>query len=163
MSQYHFTKWPDHGCPQNPTDLIEFTRMYQIEKRNSSSPTVVHCSAGVGRTGTFIGLDIIMQTLKTRKSINIYEIVRQLRNERMKMVQTFHQYSLLYQCAYILVNKTSSMRWSKKSVLSRRLTRIPQTPSNSSIQSLGREIPSQGSALTIGGPKLSSPDADSSL
>uniref|UniRef100_A0A1L8DL57 protein-tyrosine-phosphatase n=2 Tax=Nyssomyia neivai TaxID=330878 RepID=A0A1L8DL57_9DIPT len=161
VTQYHFTKWPDHGCPQNPSDLIEFTRMYQIEKKNSTSPTVVHCSAGVGRTGTFIALDIIMQTLRTRKTINIYEIVRRLRTERMKMVQTFHQYCLLYQCAYILVNKTSSMRWSKKSVLSRRMSRIPQTPSNSSIQSLGREIPTHSAILNAGGQQKTNPDADS--
>ncbi|XP_059608712.1 receptor-type tyrosine-protein phosphatase beta [Phlebotomus argentipes] len=163
VSQYHFTKWPDHGCPRNPTDLIEFTRMYQLEKKNSSSPTVVHCSAGVGRTGTFIALDIIMQTLKNRKSINIYEIVRQLRNERMKMVQTFHQYCLLYQCAYILVNKTSSMRWSKKSVLSRRLSRIQQTPSNSSLQSVGREIPTQSTLSLVGGKEKALSNADSAL
>uniref|UniRef100_A0A7G3AVK5 protein-tyrosine-phosphatase n=1 Tax=Lutzomyia longipalpis TaxID=7200 RepID=A0A7G3AVK5_LUTLO len=161
IAQYHFTKWPDHGCPQNPSDLIEFTRTYQIEKKNSTSPTVVHCSAGVGRTGTFIALDIIMQTLRTRKSINIYEIVRRLRCERMKMVQTFHQYCLLYQCAYILVNKTSSMRWSKKSVLSRRMSRIQQTPSNSSIQSLGREIPTHSAILKAEGHQNGAPNADS--
>lgn len=100
---FYFKKWPDHGCPTDPTHLITFIRKVKVEKIPSYSPIVVHCSAGVGRTGTFIGLDIIMQRLKNESKINIYETVKKLRFQRMKMVQTLAQYTFLYTCAYELV------------------------------------------------------------
>ncbi|KAM7344935.1 protein tyrosine phosphatase 52F isoform 2-T4 [Cochliomyia hominivorax] len=100
---FYFKKWPDHGCPTDPTHLITFIRKVKAEKVPSYSPIVVHCSAGVGRTGTFIGLDIIMQRLKNESKINIYETVKKLRFQRMKMVQTLAQYTFLYTCAYELV------------------------------------------------------------
>lgn len=56
-------------------------------------------SAGVGRTGTFIALEIIIQRMKQEKKINIFELVKQLRAQRMKMVQTIDQYVYLYKSA----------------------------------------------------------------
>lgn len=100
---FYFKKWPDHGCPTDPMYLINFVRKVKSEKKPSYSPIVVHCSAGVGRTGTYIGLDIIMQRLKNESKINIYETVKKLRFQRMKMVQTLTQYTFLYDCAYELV------------------------------------------------------------
>lgn len=76
---FHFKKWPDHGCPDDPMHLITFVRKVKAEKRPNYSPIVVHCSAGVGRTGTFIGLDLIMQRLKSESKINIFETVKKLR------------------------------------------------------------------------------------
>ncbi|XP_075165181.1 protein tyrosine phosphatase 52F [Haematobia irritans] len=100
---FYFKKWPDHGCPTDPMHLITFVRKVKAEKIPSYSPIVVHCSAGVGRTGTFIGLDIIMQRLKNESKINIYETVKKLRFQRMKMVQSLAQYTFLYTCTYELV------------------------------------------------------------
>lgn len=76
---FFFKKWPDHGCPEDPNHLITFVRKVKAEKRPNYSPIVVHCSAGVGRTGTFIGLDLIMQRLKSESKINIFETVKKLR------------------------------------------------------------------------------------
>lgn len=76
---FYFKKWPDHGCPDNPMHLITFVRKVKAEKRPRYSPIVVHCSAGVGRTGTFIALDLIMQRLKNDSKINIFETVKKLR------------------------------------------------------------------------------------
>ncbi|KAL7737912.1 hypothetical protein ACLKA6_006284 [Drosophila palustris] len=98
-----FKKWPDHGCPDDPMHLITFVKKVKAEKRPNYSPIVVHCSAGVGRTGTFIGLDLIMQRLKSESKINIFETVKKLRFQRMKMVQTQQQYTFLYACTYELV------------------------------------------------------------
>lgn len=53
---YQFLKWPDHSCPSDPNDLIEFTRTVAAERRHPSNPMIVHCSAGCGRTGTFLAL-----------------------------------------------------------------------------------------------------------
>ncbi|XP_064536553.1 receptor-type tyrosine-protein phosphatase eta isoform X2 [Drosophila montana] len=100
---FFFKKWPDHGCPDDPNHLITFVRKVKAEKRPNYSPIVVHCSAGVGRTGTFIGLDLIMQRLKSESKINIFETVKKLRFQRMKMVQTQQQYTFLYRCTYELV------------------------------------------------------------
>ncbi|XP_060653336.1 phosphatidylinositol phosphatase PTPRQ [Drosophila nasuta] len=99
----YFKKWPDHGCPDDPMHLITFVKKVKAEKRPNYSPIVVHCSAGVGRTGTFIGLDLIMQRLKSESKINIFETVKKLRFQRMKMVQTQQQYTFLYACTYELV------------------------------------------------------------
>ncbi|ALC42717.1 Ptp52F [Drosophila busckii] len=100
---FFFKKWPDHGVPDDPTHLISFVKKVKAEKRPNYSPIVVHCSAGVGRTGTFIGLDLIMQRLKSESKINIFETVKKLRFQRMKMVQTQQQYEFLYECTYELV------------------------------------------------------------
>ncbi|XP_069963810.1 phosphatidylinositol phosphatase PTPRQ isoform X4 [Bactrocera oleae] len=103
IDHFFFKKWPDHGCPKNPAHLINFIRKIRSHGLSSYSPTVIHCSAGVGRTGTFIALDIIMQRLKYEFKINIYETVKKLRFQRMKMVQTLEQYTFLYESAYELV------------------------------------------------------------
>ncbi|KAH8277705.1 hypothetical protein KR018_003744, partial [Drosophila ironensis] len=100
---FFFKKWPDHGVPEDPLHLINFVKKVKAERRPSYSPIVVHCSAGVGRTGTFIGLDLIMQRLKSESKINIFETVKKLRFQRMKMVQTQQQYTFLYACTYELV------------------------------------------------------------
>lgn len=112
---FYFKKWPDHGCPNDPMHLITFVRKVKAEKIPSYSPIVVHCSAGVGRTGTFIGLDIIMQRLKNESKINIYETVKKLRFQRMKMVQSLAQYTFLYTCTYELVKHKNSQRPNPKS------------------------------------------------
>lgn len=68
-------------------------------------------SAGVGRTGTLIAIDIIIQRLKQEKKINIYELVKQLRTQRVKMVQSLQQYSFIYRTAMALVCDGSSRNW----------------------------------------------------
>ncbi|XP_062712095.1 phosphatidylinositol phosphatase PTPRQ [Aedes albopictus] len=93
---YHFLAWPDHGCPDSASDLIRFIKIIRSERKNLALPVVVHCSAGVGRTGTLIALDIILQRIQQEKKINIYETVKQLRSQRVKMVQTSEQYAFLY-------------------------------------------------------------------
>ncbi|XP_039958049.1 phosphatidylinositol phosphatase PTPRQ isoform X1 [Bactrocera tryoni] len=105
IDHFFFKKWPDHGCPKDPAHLINFIRKIRSYRLSSYSPTVIHCSAGVGRTGTFIALDIIMQRLKYEFKINIYETVKKLRFQRMKMVQTIEQYTFLYESAYELLRR----------------------------------------------------------
>ncbi|XP_068145050.1 phosphatidylinositol phosphatase PTPRQ [Drosophila tropicalis] len=121
---FHFKKWPDHGCPEDPMHLIAFVKKVKAERRPNYSPIVVHCSAGVGRTGTFIGLDLIMQRLKSESKINIFETVKKLRFQRMKMVQTLQQYTFLYACTYELV-KHKIPRVAKKQLDRRPLSGTP--------------------------------------
>uniref|UniRef100_A0A8D8B6L2 protein-tyrosine-phosphatase n=1 Tax=Culex pipiens TaxID=7175 RepID=A0A8D8B6L2_CULPI len=104
---YHFLVWPDHGCPASPAELIKFIKIVRTERKNLAIPAVVHCSAGVGRTGTLIALDIILQRIQQEKKINIYDTVKQLRRQRVKMVQTSEQYAFLYQSCLEYTNRGS--------------------------------------------------------
>uniref|UniRef100_A0A8C1Y4C3 protein-tyrosine-phosphatase n=1 Tax=Cyprinus carpio TaxID=7962 RepID=A0A8C1Y4C3_CYPCA len=100
VRQFHYTVWPDHGVPEITQSLIQFVRTVRdyINRTPFSGATVVHCSAGVGRTGTFIALDRVLQQLDTRDAVDIYSVVFELRLHRTHMVQTECQYSYLYQC-----------------------------------------------------------------
>ena len=101
ITHYHFTAWPDHGVPQFATSLISFIRRVQkSHNKDKAIPLVVHCSAGVGRTGTFIMLDSMMDRLRSEDSINVYEFLHQMRDQRMHMVQT--QVSLALPCLLAL-------------------------------------------------------------
>ena len=87
--QFHFTGWPDHGVPQNGVILINFIkRVRAIHPYSDFCPLLVHCSAGVGRTGTFIVLDSMLERMKVEDTLNSYEFVKQLRSQRVLIVQT---------------------------------------------------------------------------
>ena len=88
-THFHFTAWPDHGVPADKTCLIHFIqRTRKNHPYYGSSPMIVHCSAGVGRSGTFIVLDSMMERMKKVDSLNIFEFVEQMRRKRTNMVQT---------------------------------------------------------------------------
>ena len=89
VTQLHFTAWPDHGVPSNTSIMLNIIRrVRKLHPYSDSQPLLVHCSAGVGRTGTFIVLDSMLERMKNEKSINIFEFVQQLREERVFMVQS---------------------------------------------------------------------------
>jgi len=89
VTQYHFTSWPDHGVPRYPTSLIAFIRRVQRgHNKDDGYPLLVHCSAGVGRTGTFILLDSMLERMKVEDTVNVYEFLRNMRAKRVFMVQT---------------------------------------------------------------------------
>ncbi|XP_004386500.1 receptor-type tyrosine-protein phosphatase beta isoform X2 [Trichechus manatus latirostris] len=100
IRHFHYTVWPDHGVPETTQSLIQFVRTVRdyINRTPGAGPTVVHCSAGVGRTGTFIALDRILQQLDSKDSVDIYGAVNDLRLHRVHMVQTECQYVYLHQC-----------------------------------------------------------------
>ncbi|KAB0403893.1 hypothetical protein E2I00_016985 [Balaenoptera physalus] len=90
IRHFHYTVWPDHGVPETTQSLIQFVRTVRdyINRTPGAGPTAVHCSAGVGRTGTFIALDRILQQLDSKDSVDIYGAVHDLRLHRVHMVQT---------------------------------------------------------------------------
>uniref|UniRef100_A0A8C5P154 protein-tyrosine-phosphatase n=1 Tax=Jaculus jaculus TaxID=51337 RepID=A0A8C5P154_JACJA len=100
IRHFHYTVWPDHGVPETTQSLIQFVRTVRdyINRSPGAGPTVAHCSAGVGRTGTFIALDRILQQLDSKDSVDIYGAVHDLRLHRVHMVQTECQYIYLHQC-----------------------------------------------------------------
>ncbi|XP_071408325.1 receptor-type tyrosine-protein phosphatase beta isoform X1 [Pithys albifrons albifrons] len=100
IRHFHYTVWPDHGVPETTQSLIQFVRTVRdyINRTPDTGPTIVHCSAGVGRTGTFIALDRILQQLDSKDTVDIYAAVHDLRLHRVLMVQTECQYVYLHQC-----------------------------------------------------------------
>ena len=108
MTQYHFTSWPDHGVPKFATSLISFIRRVQkAHDKDKGIPLLVHCSAGVGRTGTLILLDSILERIKAEKTVNVYEFLSGLRQKRVLMVQTLvcvsHIYILYHTATYVCI------------------------------------------------------------
>ncbi|XP_022067914.2 receptor-type tyrosine-protein phosphatase beta [Acanthochromis polyacanthus] len=100
LRHFHYTVWPDHGVPESTQSLIQFVRTVRdyVDRSPSTGATVVHCSAGVGRTGTFIALDRVLQQLDSKGTIDLYGCVFDLRLHRQHMVQTECQYAFLHQC-----------------------------------------------------------------
>ncbi|KAL4233512.1 hypothetical protein ACF0H5_008193 [Mactra antiquata] len=102
--QFCYLKWPDMGCPDTPDLLIDFVknvRNYTKGERlaaKSPGPTVVHCSAGVGRTGTFIAVDTLLQHIRDHDEVDIFKLVKEMRNYRLNMVQTEDQYIYIHEC-----------------------------------------------------------------
>ena len=97
VTHFHFTAWPDHGVPQFATSLIGFiNRVQKSHDKTKGVPLLVHCSAGVGRTGTFVMLDSMIDRLRVEDSLNVYEFLRQMRSKRMFMVQTLVSQTYMY-------------------------------------------------------------------
>ncbi|XP_057710524.1 receptor-type tyrosine-protein phosphatase beta isoform X2 [Corythoichthys intestinalis] len=100
VRHFHFTAWPDHGVPDGTRSLVRFVRTVRdfADRSAGAGPAVVHCSAGVGRTGTFIALDRLLQQLDAKGGVDVYGCVFDLRLHRQHMVQTESQYAFLHQC-----------------------------------------------------------------
>ncbi|NXR57838.1 PTPRJ phosphatase, partial [Rhadina sibilatrix] len=105
VRQFHFTSWPDHGVPETTDLLINFRHLvHEYNSQNPvDSPTLVHCSAGVGRTGTFIAIDRLIQQMEMENSVDVYGVVYDLRMHRPLMVQTEDQYVFLNQCVMDII------------------------------------------------------------
>ncbi|XP_051264267.1 receptor-type tyrosine-protein phosphatase kappa isoform X5 [Dicentrarchus labrax] len=87
VKQFHFTGWPDHGVPYHATGLLSFIRRVKISNPPSAGPIVVHCSAGAGRTGCFIVIDIMLDMAEREGVVDIYNCVKALRSRRINMEQ----------------------------------------------------------------------------
>ncbi|XP_012226663.1 tyrosine-protein phosphatase Lar isoform X5 [Linepithema humile] len=96
IKQLQFTAWPDHGVPEHPAPFLQFLRRVRSLNIPDSGPLVVHCSAGVGRTGCFIVIDSMLERIKHEKMIDIYGHVTCLRAQRNYMVQTEDQYIFIH-------------------------------------------------------------------
>ncbi|XP_064781442.1 receptor-type tyrosine-protein phosphatase kappa-like isoform X3 [Oncorhynchus masou masou] len=96
VKQFHFTGWPDHGVPYHATGLLSFIRRVKISNPPSAGPIVVHCSAGAGRTGCYIVIDIMLDMAEREGVVDIYNCVKALRSRRINMVQTEEQYIFIH-------------------------------------------------------------------
>ncbi|XP_053310791.1 uncharacterized protein LOC128472849 [Spea bombifrons] len=97
VDHFHYLAWPDHGVPIKPSGLSQLLEQVNTSQGAGSGPVIVHCSAGIGRTGTFIALDISLKMAKEAKKVNVFNCVRRLRRQRVNMVQNKEQYAFLYE------------------------------------------------------------------
>uniref|UniRef100_A0A8C4QLC0 protein-tyrosine-phosphatase n=1 Tax=Eptatretus burgeri TaxID=7764 RepID=A0A8C4QLC0_EPTBU len=104
---FHYTAWPDHDVPSESCTrgVLEFVRCVRGKADIHAGPMVVQCSAGVGRTGSFITLDRLLQHLESHHTVDILGLVAQLRTHRPSMVQTEAQYVFIYLCLLELWSK----------------------------------------------------------
>ncbi|KAL3968777.1 small subunit ribosomal protein S21 [Sarotherodon galilaeus] len=100
-----YTDWPDHGCPEDFKGFLTYLEEIQSVRRhtnsisdpkNSNQPVLVHCSAGVGRTGVVILSEIMIACLEHNEPLDVPKHLLELRNQRMLMVQTLSQYTFVY-------------------------------------------------------------------
>ncbi|XP_029791327.1 receptor-type tyrosine-protein phosphatase V-like [Suricata suricatta] len=104
VKQLQFTTWPDHSVPEAPNSLLAFVELVREQARatQGTGPILVHCSAGVGRTGTFVALSRLLQQLEEEQAVDVFNAVYALRLYRPLMIQTPSQYIFLHSC---LLNK----------------------------------------------------------
>ncbi|XP_068447960.1 protein tyrosine phosphatase receptor type Db isoform X23 [Clinocottus analis] len=96
VRHFQFTAWPDHGVPEHPTPFLAFLRRVKACNPPDAGPMVVHCSAGVGRTGCFIVIEAMAERLKHEKTLDVYGHVTLMRSQRNYMVQTEDQYIFIH-------------------------------------------------------------------
>lgn len=108
ITQFHFLSWPDHGTPQ-VSALLRFRRRVLFESQKSMV-TVVHCSAGVGRTGTYIAVNWLLHQSQVEGGVDIPSCISRLRDFRVNMVQTLDQYKFLYSAVHqaLYIGETSA-------------------------------------------------------
>uniref|UniRef100_A0A2I3G6L1 Tyrosine-protein phosphatase non-receptor type n=1 Tax=Nomascus leucogenys TaxID=61853 RepID=A0A2I3G6L1_NOMLE len=102
-----YTDWPDHGCPEDVQGFLSYLEEIQSVRRHTNSmlegtknrhpPIVVHCSAGVGRTGVLILSELMIYCLEHNEKVEVPMMLRLLREQRMFMIQTIAQYKFVYQ------------------------------------------------------------------
>ncbi|XP_064789390.1 receptor-type tyrosine-protein phosphatase epsilon-like isoform X2 [Oncorhynchus masou masou] len=97
VTQLHFTSWPDFGVPFSPIGMLKFLKKVKMVNSSFAGPIVVHCSAGVGRTGTFIVIDGVIDMMHQEQKIDVFGFVSKIRDQRSQLVQTDIQYSFIYQ------------------------------------------------------------------
>lgn len=98
---YQYLSWPDHGVPQEPGGVLSFLDQVNGKQAEfpNAGPMIIHCSAGIGRTGTFVVIDMIIETIDTKGlecDIDIQKSIQMVREQRSGMVQTEAQYKFIY-------------------------------------------------------------------
>uniref|UniRef100_A0A9J7ZW87 Protein tyrosine phosphatase receptor type Q n=1 Tax=Cyprinus carpio carpio TaxID=630221 RepID=A0A9J7ZW87_CYPCA len=104
VHHFNYTSWPEHGVPESSSTLIQLVKAVRSHRGHDNTTIVVHCSAGVGRTGVFIALDHLIQHVRDHDFVDIYGLVAELRSERMCMVQNLAQYMFLHQSTLDLLS-----------------------------------------------------------
>ncbi|XP_067942829.1 receptor-type tyrosine-protein phosphatase epsilon-like [Watersipora subatra] len=97
IKHFNYLTWPDHGVPNDIGPYVTFfSKIQAFTFRQKDSLRLVHCSAGVGRTGTYISMDTLLRQVAAEKAVNAFSFVKEMRARRPCMIQTVDQYHFLY-------------------------------------------------------------------
>ncbi|XP_012279804.1 tyrosine-protein phosphatase 10D isoform X2 [Orussus abietinus] len=98
VTHLHFKDWPDHDVPEDFDETVNFCQIMRRQINANKGFVVIHCSAGIGRTGTLIALDILLQQIRDGRKLDVFGTVYRLRHHRINMVQRESQYAYIYNC-----------------------------------------------------------------
>jgi len=115
ITQLHCTEWPDQGIPKSTDSMKELLQEFDLRKGlvvpgKPLRPICVHCSAGIGRTGTFVAIHIGLELWLAGERYNIFDIVKNLRAQRQGMVQTKEQYYFIHRAIEDIISSKSLFR-----------------------------------------------------
>lgn len=96
VRQFHYVSWPDHGVPESTAGTLSLIQKVKAVRVESNAPILVHCSAGVGRTGTLIAIDFNLERAKAENVVDVFGHINFMRRQRSTMVQTEDQYAFIY-------------------------------------------------------------------
>jgi protein tyrosine phosphatase len=116
IDHYHYIEWQDKQIPIETQSLVSLIKRVNNEHEINNWPIVIHCSAGIGRTGTYIALDLLLEQYERKNSLNIYELIVALRHQRLQFVQTWQQYKFIHVSLleyYLFDNKWITIEESK--------------------------------------------------
>uniref|UniRef100_A0A674HXV2 Receptor-type tyrosine-protein phosphatase alpha n=2 Tax=Terrapene triunguis TaxID=2587831 RepID=A0A674HXV2_9SAUR len=132
VTQFHFTSWPDFGVPFTPIGMLKFLKKVKTCNPQYAGAIVVHCSAGVGRTGTFIVIDAMLDMMHAERKVDVYGFVSRIRAQRCQMVQTDMQYVFIYQALleHYLYGDTELEVTSLETHVQKIYNKVPGTSSN---------------------------------
>jgi len=112
--QLHCTNWPDFGIPESSEDMRQLMIGMNVFKKSEDQPIVVHCSAGIGRTGTFVAIHMCLHRAQLGLQYDIKEIIKHLRTQRIGMVQSKEQYSFVYAVTKDIIERKMELKILKK-------------------------------------------------
>nr|XP_048696158.1 tyrosine-protein phosphatase non-receptor type 2 isoform X2 [Caretta caretta] len=124
ISHYHYTTWPDFGVPESPASFLNF--LFKVRESGSLSPehgpAIIHCSAGIGRSGTFSLVDtcLVLMEKKDPSSVDIKQVLLDMRKYRMGLIQTpdqlrFSYMAIIEGAKFIMGDSTIQKRWKELS------------------------------------------------